>query len=382
MKIVYITRKAFDNKIKRCKAKYLIKKGGIRPVVLVRYYSHTIKKYLNIFNRIDILIYNNCIQVKIMKNVSIIVPCYNEEESVNIFYERIKEVIDSLSNSYSFEVIFVNDGSKDDTLTNIKTLADRDPIIRYISFSRNFGKESALYAGLEKSTGDYVVVIDVDLQDPPELIVDMLDIVECEDYDIVATRRSTREGEPIIRSFFARMFYRLINRISDVQLVDGARDYRLMTRQVVDSILRLCEYNRFSKGLFNWVGFNTKWLEFENIQRTAGESSWSFWSLFNYSIEGIVAFTTVPLSISTLLGVIFSIISFIMIIVIVLRKILFSNPVEGWTSTVSIILLLGGIQLLSIGVLGKYLEKTYIETKNRPIYIIKESNLDDNKNQK
>lgn len=317
-----------------------------------------------------------------MKNVSIIVPCYNEEESVNIFYERIKEVIDSLSNSYSFEVIFVNDGSKDDTLTNIKTLADRDPIIRYISFSRNFGKESALYAGLEKSTGDYVVVIDVDLQDPPELIGDMLDIVECEDYDIVATRRSTREGEPIIRSFFARMFYRLINRISDVQLVDGARDYRLMTRQVVDSILRLCEYNRFSKGLFNWVGFNTKWLEFENIQRTAGESSWSFWSLFNYSIEGIVAFTTVPLSISTLLGVIFSIISFIMIIVIVLRKILFSNPVEGWTSTVSIILLLGGIQLLSIGVLGKYLEKTYIETKNRPIYIIKESNLDDNKNQK
>ena len=382
MKIVYITRKAFDNKIKRCKAKYLIKKGGIRHVVLLRYYLHTIKKYLNIFNRIDILIYNNCIQVKIMKNVNIIVPCYNEEESVNIFYERIKEVIDSLSNSYSFEVIFVNDGSKDDTLTNIKTLADRDPIIRYISFSRNFGKESALYAGLEKSTGDYVVVIDVDLQDPPELIVDMLDIVECEDYDIVATRRSTREGEPIIRSFFARMFYRLINRISDVQLVDGARDYRLMTRQVVDSILRLCEYNRFSKGLFNWVGFNTKWLEFENIQRTAGESSWSFWSLFNYSIEGIVAFTTVPLSISTLLGVIFSIISFIMIIVIVLRKILFSNPVEGWTSTVSIILLLGGIQLLSIGVLGKYLEKTYIETKNRPIYIIKESNLDDNKNQK
>ena len=382
MKIVYITRKAFDNKIKRCKAKYLIKKGGIRHVVLLRYYLHTIKKYLNIFNRIDILIYNNCIQVKIMKNVSIIVPCYNEEESVNIFYERIKEVIDSLSNSYSFEVIFVNDGSKDDTLTNIKTLADSDPIIRYISFSRNFGKESALYAGLEKSTGDYVVVIDVDLQDPPELIVDMLDIVECEDYDIVATRRSTREGEPIIRSFFARMFYRLINRISDVQLVDGARDYRLMTRQVVDSILRLCEYNRFSKGLFNWVGFNTKWLEFENIQRTAGESSWSFWSLFNYSIEGIVAFTTVPLSISTLLGVIFSIISFIMIIVIVLRKILFSNPVEGWTSTVSIILLLGGIQLLSIGVLGKYLEKTYIETKNRPIYIIKESNLDDNKNQK
>ncbi len=311
-----------------------------------------------------------------MKLVSIIVPCYNEEESVNLFYDKIKEVIATLLNDYSFEIIFVNDGSKDDTLTNIKTLANLDSAVKYISFSRNFGKESALYAGLDKSMGDYVVVIDVDLQDPPELIVDMLEIVEHEDYDIVATRRTSREGEPIVRSFFARLFYRLINSISDVKLVDGARDYRLMTRQVVDAILELCEYNRFSKGLFNWVGFNTKWLEFENIQRSAGSSSWSFWSLFNYSIEGIVAFTTIPLSISTFLGIIFSIVSFIMIIVLVLRKILYSNPVAGWTSTVSIILLLGGIQLLSIGVLGKYLEKTYIETKNRPIYIIKESNMD------
>jgi glycosyltransferase involved in cell wall biosynthesis len=311
-----------------------------------------------------------------MKLVSIIVPCYNEEESVNLFYDKIKEVIATLLNDYSFEIIFVNDGSKDDTLTNIKTLANLDSAVKYISFSRNFGKESALYAGLDKSMGDYVVVIDVDLQDPPELIVDMLEIVEHEDYDIVATRRTSREGEPIVRSFFARFFYRLINSISDVKLVDGARDYRLMTRQVVDAILELCEYNRFSKGLFNWVGFNTKWLEFENIQRSAGSSSWSFWSLFNYSIEGIVAFTTIPLSISTFLGIIFSIVSFIMIIVLVLRKILYANPVAGWTSTVSIILLLGGIQLLSIGVLGKYLEKTYIETKNRPIYIIKESNMD------
>lgn len=312
-----------------------------------------------------------------MKSVSIIVPCYNEEESVNLFYERIKEVINTLSNDYSFEVIFVNDGSSDNTLTNIKRIAGNDSIIKYISFSRNFGKESALYAGLEKSCGDYVVVIDVDLQDPPELICQMLDIVEGEDYDIVATRRSTRDGEPFFRSFFSRLFYRIINKISDVKLVDGARDYRLMSRQVVDSILMLCEYNRFSKGLFNWVGFNTKWLEYENIERTAGKSSWSLWSLFNYSIEGIVAFTTVPLSISTLLGVIFSIVSFIMIIILVLRKLLYANPVAGWTSTVSIILLIGGIQLLSIGVLGKYLEKTYIETKNRPIYIIKESNLDD-----
>ena len=311
-----------------------------------------------------------------MKLVSIIVPCYNEEESVNLFYDKIKEVTATLLNDYSFEIIFVNDGSKDDTLTNIKTLANLDSAVKYISFSRNFGKESALYAGLDKSMGDYVVVIDVDLQDPPELIVDMLEIVEHEDYDIVATRRTSREGEPIVRSFFARLFYRLINSISDVKLVDGARDYRLMTRQVVDAILELCEYNRFSKGLFNWVGFNTKWLEFENIQRSAGSSSWSFWSLFNYSIEGIVAFTTIPLSISTFLGIIFSIVSFIMIIVLILRKILYANPVAGWTSTVSIILLLGGIQLLSIGVLGKYLEKTYIETKNRPIYIIKESNMD------
>ncbi|MBO7718888.1 MAG: glycosyltransferase family 2 protein [Methanosphaera sp.] len=312
-----------------------------------------------------------------MKSVSIIVPCYNEEESVNLFYERIKEVINTLSNDYSFEVIFVNDGSSDNTLTNIKRIAGNDSIIKYISFSRNFGKESALYAGLEKSCGDYVVVIDVDLQDPPELICQMLDIVEGEDYDIVATRRSTRDGEPFFRSFLSRLFYRIINKISDVKLVDGARDYRLMSRQVVDSILMLCEYNRFSKGLFNWVGFNTKWLEYENIERTAGKSSWSLWSLFNYSIEGIVAFTTVPLSISTLLGGIFSIVSFIMIIILVLRKLLYANPVAGWTSTVSIILLIGGIQLLSIGVLGKYLEKTYIETKNRPIYIIKESNLDD-----
>ena len=311
-----------------------------------------------------------------MKNVSIVVPCYNEEETINLFYERITDVINSLSN-YSFEIIFINDGSKDNTLKNIKSLAANDTMIKYISFSRNFGKESALYAGLKKSKGDYVVVIDVDLQDPPELISTMLDIVESEDYDIVATRRSTREGEPIIRSFFAKRFYKLINRISDVKLVDGARDYRLMTRQVVDSILELSEYNRFSKGLFNWVGFNTKWLEFENIQRSAGSTSWSFWSLFNYSIEGIVAFTTIPLSISTFFGVVFSIISFVMIILIIVRNLLFSDPVAGWTSTVSIILLLGGIQLLSIGVLGKYLEKTYLETKNRPIFIIKESNLDD-----
>ena len=245
-----------------------------------------------------------------------------------------------------------------------------------IFLSRNFGKESALYAGLELSTGEYVVLIDADLQDPPHYIPEMMDTVKTSDYDIIATRRVSRKGEPAIRSFFARLFYMLINKISNLELVDGARDYRLMTRQVTDAILELKEYNRFSKGLFNWVGFKTKWLEYENVERVSGESSWSFWSLFKYSIEGIVGFTTVPLQISTVLGLIISIIAFIMIIVIVIRNLLYSDPVAGWTSTICVILLLGGIQLFSIGILGKYLEKTYLETKKRPIYIIKETNIE------
>lgn len=311
-----------------------------------------------------------------MKLISIIVPCYNEEESVRIFYEELSKIIRSLSDNFSFELIFVNDGSSDDTLKQVKILASKDSIVKYISFSRNFGKESALYAGLKKSSGDYIVVMDIDLQDPPQLIPDMIGYIESDNYDVVATRRSTRSGEPIIRSFFSKLFYRLVNTISDIHLVDGARDYRMMTRQVVDSILELGEYNRFSKGLFNWVGFDVKWIEYENIERNTGKTSWSFWGLFKYSIEGIVAFTTVPLTLSTIFGILFSIVSFIMIIIVVIRKILYSDPVAGWTSTISAILLLGGIQLLSIGILGKYLEKTYIETKNRPIYVIKESNLD------
>lgn len=311
-----------------------------------------------------------------MKLISIIVPCYNEEESVQIFYEELSKIIRSLSDNFSFELIFVNDGSSDDTLKQVKILASKDSIVKYISFSRNFGKESALYAGLKKSSGDYMVVMDIDLQDPPQLIPDMIGYIESDNYDVVATRRSTRSGEPIIRSFFSKLFYRLVNTISDIHLVDGARDYRMMTRQVVDSILELGEYNRFSKGLFNWVGFDVKWIEYENIERNTGKTSWSFWGLFKYSIEGIVAFTTVPLTLSTIFGILFSIVSFIMIIIVVIRKILYSDPVAGWTSTISAILLLGGIQLLSIGILGKYLEKTYIETKNRPIYVIKESNLD------
>ena len=274
-----------------------------------------------------------------------------------------------------YELIFIDDGSKDNTLNCIKELAKYDENIRYISFSRNFGKESALFAGLNRSTGDFIAVMDVDLQDPPSLLPEMFHYILNEAYDSVATRRVSRKGEPVIRSFFAGCFYKVFNSLSKIDLVDGARDYRLMTRQVVDSILELSEYNRFSKGIFNWVGFKTKWLEYENIKRAEGESSWSFSSLFEYSIEGIVAFSTVPLYLSTLLGVIFSIVSFIFIIFIVAKRLLFGDPVQGWTSTICIILLLGGIQLFSIGILGKYLEKIYSESKNRPIYLIKEDNF-------
>lgn len=307
-----------------------------------------------------------------MELLSIVVPCFNEEDSVEIFYSEVKKVLTDCD----FEVIFVNDGSSDDTLSKIKGLACEFSNVKYISFSRNFGKESALYAGLKASVGDLVCVMDVDLQDPPSMLPEM--ISEIGEYDIVATRRVTRKGEPVIKSFFARMFYKLFNKVSKIDLVDGARDYRVMTRQVVDALLELEEYNRFSKGLFQWVGFNTKWLEYENVERVAGETSWSFWSLFSYSIEGIVAFTAVPLSISTFLGVVISIVAFIFIVYVVVTNLLFSNKVQGWASLMSVILFLGGIQLFSIGILGKYLEKTYTEIKNRPIYIIKETNIDEN----
>ena len=304
--------------------------------------------------------------------LSIICPCFNEEDAIMLFYdELIKNIAD-----LNYELIFIDDGSTDNTLPTIKNLSGNNENVKFISFSRNFGKESALYAGLELSSGDYMGLIDVDLQDPPHFIPKMLEIIETGDYDVVATRRVSRKGEPIFRSFFARFFYRFFNRISNIELVDGARDYRLMTRQVVDSILQLKEYNRFSKGLFNWVGFRTKWLEYENVNRISGETSWSFWGLFKYSIEGIVGFTTIPLQISTFLGIILSFFAFLAIVFIVIRKLLFSDPVAGWTSTICIILLLGGIQLFSIGILGKYLEKTYLETKKRPIYIIKETNVD------
>lgn len=307
--------------------------------------------------------------------LSIIVPCFNEQDSIDIFYKESINFISDLKVLY--EIIFIDDGSRDNTLEKIKNLSEIDDNVKYISFSRNFGKEAALYAGLKKSTGDYVVVMDVDLQDPPKLLPKMLEIIQNCEYDIVGTRRVSRKGEPVIRSFFARLFYKFINTVSDMKLVDGARDYRLMTRQVTDSILELDEYNRFSKGLFTWVGFKTYWIEYENIERAVGETSWSFWGLLKYSIEAIVSFSTVPLSLSTFFGVLFSLVSFVAILFIIIKNLLYSNPVPGWPSTVCLILFVSGIQLISIGILGKYLEKTYIETKNRPIFIIKETNLDE-----
>lgn len=313
---------------------------------------------------------------KKVEKISVIVPCYNEQESLPYFYNEMVKVMD-LMKEFDFEIIGVNDGSKDSTLSELKILGNQDSKFKYISFSRNFGKEAAIYAGLEKSSGDYVVIMDADLQDPPELLPKMMKVIKEENYDSVATRRVTRKGEPPIRSFFARMFYKLMNRISNTEIVDGARDYRLMTRQFVNSLLELSEYNRFSKGLFGWVGYETKWLEFENVERVAGETKWSFWKLLVYSIEGIVAFSTAPLAFAAMMGVIFCMIAFIFIVVIVVRTLVFSDPVSGWPSTICIILLLGGIQLLCVGILGEYLAKTYLETKHRPIYICKESNFDE-----
>ncbi len=309
------------------------------------------------------------------EKISIVIPCYNEEASIPLFYEEIKKVMGTMK-KVNFELIFVNDGSKDKTLEVIKTLAKSDKIIRFISFSRNFGKEAAMYAGLEHSTGDYVAIMDADLQDPPALLPEMYQIIKEEGYDCVGTRRVSRKGEPPIRSFFARCFYKIINKMSKIEMVDGARDYRLMSRQAIDAIISLKEYNRYSKGLFSFVGFNTKWIEYENIKRVAGETKWSFWKLFKYAIDGIVAFSTTPLTIIALLGVIMCIVAFTAIIVVIVKTLLFGDPVGGWPSTICIILFTSGIQLLCMGVMGQYLSKTYLETKNRPIYIVKETEKD------
>ena len=311
-----------------------------------------------------------------MKKISIIVPCYNEEQAIPFFYKEINKI--SKEMKIDFEFIFVNDGSKDKTIEIVKEYAKKDKRIKYINFSRNFGKEAAMYAGLEKSTGDYVAIMDADLQDPPALLPEMLNFLnENEDYDCVGTRRVSRIGEPPIRSFFARMFYKIINKISKTEMVDGARDYRLMTRLMVNSILELKEYNRYSKGLFSFVGYKTKWLEYENIERVAGETKWSFWKLFIYALEGIIAFSTAPLAISSIAGIIFCIISFIMIIFIIIKTLVYGDPTEGWPSLVCIIFFVSGIQLFCLGIIGSYLSKTYLETKKRPIYIIKDSNIND-----
>ena len=309
-----------------------------------------------------------------MKKVSIIVPCYNEEESIPLFYKEIKKIFSKIN--YKLELIFVNDGSKDKTLELIRNLSKKDKEANYISLSRNFGKEAAMWAGLKHSTGDYITVMDCDLQDPPTLIPEMLRLIEEEDYDVVGTRRVTRKGEPPIRSFFARMFYKIINKMSKVEMVDGARDYRMMTRQVVDNLLTLKEYNRYSKGLFSFVGFKTKWLEYENIERVAGETKWNFWKLFLYAIEGIVAFTTAPLTMAATFGILFCLVAFIMIIVIIVKTLVYGDPTSGWPSLACIIFMTNGIELLCIGVIGEYLSKTYLEVKKRPIYIVKESNMD------
>lgn len=301
--------------------------------------------------------------------ISIVIPCFNEEKTVPLFFDEVEK----FRGDYEFEYLFIDDGSSDGTLAAIKKLANVHESVRFVAFSRNFGKEAALYAGLQASTGDLVTVMDVDLQDPPELLPVMIDKVIHSDIDCIGTRRSTREGEPAIRSFFAKKFYQLINKISDTEMVDGARDYRMMTRQMVDAVLELAEYNRFSKGLFSWVGFKTEYLSFENRERVAGETSWSFWKLFNYSIDGIVNFSDTPLNIASFVGALSCIGSGIAILFIILRALLFGDPTSGWPSLVSIVLFIGGIQLLCLGIIGKYIGKIFLETKKRPVYIVRET---------
>ena len=312
-----------------------------------------------------------------MEKISVVVSCYNEEKALPLFYEEMERVRKKdFEGIVEFEYIFVNDGSKDNTLKIIKELNQKDPKVRYISFSRNFGKEAAMYAGLEAAEGDYVTLMDADLQDPPALLKQMYDAIKNEGYDSVGTRRVTRKGEPPIRSFFARMFYKIINKMSNIEMVDGARDYRLMKRQVVDSIISLKEYNRYSKVLFCFVGFYSKWIEYENVERVAGETKWSFWKLFKYALEGITAFSTTPLIFSSIVGLIFCLVAFIAIIFIIVKTLVYGDPTAGWPSMACIIVFVSGIQLFTIGIIGQYLSKTYLEVKKRPIYIIKETEKD------
>lgn len=300
--------------------------------------------------------------------LSIVVPCYNEEEMITIFFEEVEKVQFPLEKEY----VFIDDGSSDKTLEELKKLSEANPNVKYYSFSRNFGKEAALYAGLKNTTGSYVVVMDVDLQDPPELLPEMYKFIKDDQYDCVGTRRVTRQGEPLLRTFFAKSFYKLMSKISETEIIDGARDYRMMSRQMVDSILEVTEYNRFSKGIFSWVGYKTKYLEYQNKERVAGTTTWSFWSLLKYSYDGIIAFSDAPLSIASFVGMLSFIISMILSLIIAVRTIVFDNPTQGWTSIMVIVLALGGLQLLCLGILGKYVSKTFMETKRRPLYFIKE----------
>lgn len=307
-----------------------------------------------------------------MSRLSIVVPCYNEEENVSYFYEELLKNQNFFDEcEISLEIIYVDDGSGDGTVAEVKKLREKDGRVHLVSFSRNFGKEAAIFAGLENAGGDYVVLMDADLQDPPSLLPEMFSYME-QGYDSVATRRVSRKGEPPVRSFFARMFYKLMKKISRTEIMDGARDYRLMTRQMVDAIIAMKEYNRFTKGIFGWVGFRTRWLEYENVERARGETKWNFWKLFLYSLDGITAFSTVPLMLASVMGVFFCVIAFLMIIFIIVRKLIFGDPVSGWPSLVCIILMTSGVQFFCTGILGQYLAKTYMEVKRRPIYLVRE----------
>ena len=314
-----------------------------------------------------------------MKKISLIIPCYNEQDALPIFHKEVTNVMKGLSANYEYELIFVNDGSKDNTLGILKELAGQDKSTTYLSFSRNFGKEAAMYAGFCNADGDYVAVMDADMQDPPSLIPEMLKILEGGEYDSVATRRVSRKGEPPIRSWFARLFYRIINKISDADVVDGARDFRLMKREMVDAIVSMSEYNRFSKGIFGWIGYRTYWLPYENVERVAGETKWSFWKLLKYAIDGIINFSQTPLSIASWGGIFLTLVAVLALIFIVVRRLIFGDPVNGWASTICVIIFIGGIQLFCMGIMGQYMAKTYMETKNRPHYIIAETNREDAK---
>ena len=307
--------------------------------------------------------------------LSLIIPCYNEEAAAPIFHREATEVLRGMDAEY--EMLFINDGSQDQTLAVLRSLAAQDPHVTYLSFSRNFGKEAAMYAGFCNAKGDYVAVMDADMQDPPSLLPQMMELLASGEYDSVATRRTTRKGEPVIRSWFAGKFYQLINKISNADIVDGSRDFRLMRREMVDAIVEMGEYNRFSKGIFGWIGFRTYWLSYENVERVAGETKWNFWKLFKYAVDGIINFSQAPLSIASWFGIFMTFISFLMLIFIVVRKVAFGDPVDGWASTICVMTFIGGVQLFCLGIMGQYIAKTYMESKHRPHYIISETNQEE-----